>query len=296
MPKDITWLPNIGLIGTEYLSAPIVTRLLAAKYVITAYAKSQASLSVVTGAGASSSGSISQLLQKNDVILLCLPRSEAAVNVIENDLDPILLKEKIIIDLGTTDLNETRRLAKFLKLRNAHFMDAPVAGSMRDIQKGRSLIFCGGSRIVFDRCERILRSITGSTSVSFCGEAGSGQIVKGVYDIAVGLSRAALLEAMSFGIQQGLSRQELWDVLEHTLPPNMDAEKVMSTMALKGGEAVSCNIHEIPHLIRAAEAEGHATPLSRALFEFLKNAKPTVIENGLSVPSFWNELKRTVDS
>ena len=236
MPKDPAWMPNIGLIGTEHMSAPIVARLVDAKYIVSMYAKKQqAGVTNVAKAGASSSGSISQVLQKNDLILLCLPRSEAAVNVIEKDLNPILLKEKIIVDLGTTDLNETRRLSKFLKLRNAHFLDAPVTGGPRDVEKGRASMFCGGKREVFERCLKTFKVITGLGSVTFCGAAGSGQIVKAVYDMSVGLTRAAILESIAFGMGQGMQREQLWEALEHTLPQNIDIERIMAVMAMKGG-------------------------------------------------------------
>src|SRR3569623_1777090 len=117
MPKDIAWMPNIRLLRSGSIDAPIAASLIDAKFVTMVKDKVQVRVAEGKRAGASSSGSLSSLVQKNDVILMCLPRSETAVAVIENDLPAILLKEKIIVDLGTTALAETRRLSKFLKLR-----------------------------------------------------------------------------------------------------------------------------------------------------------------------------------
>jgi 3-hydroxyisobutyrate dehydrogenase len=292
MPKDITWIPNVGLIGAGTMGAPIASRLIDAKFVLMVYDKIAVRTAEMKRAGASSSGSLMSLVQKNDIILMCLPRSEAAVTVIEKDLPAILLKEKIIVDLGTTDLAETRRLSKFLKLRNAHFLDAPVAGGPRDVMKGRANIFCGGKREVFDRCHRLFQAITGIGTVTHCGPAGSGQIVKGVFDMATGLARAAIVESVAYGIGQGMERDQLWEALSNTLPQGIDAEKILALMSMKGGEAVPVHIRELPHFVKAAQEAGQELPLTSALVNFLRNAPASVIEYGHSVPSFWNELKR----
>jgi 3-hydroxyisobutyrate dehydrogenase-like beta-hydroxyacid dehydrogenase len=117
-------------------------------------------------------------------------------------------------------------------------------------------------------------------------------VVKGVEQLALGLSAAACLEALAYGASFGFSAASLCEALQQTPLSRAGFEQFTQTLLREGGEAVSTNYAELPHVLAAGERQGQRLPLAQALLEFLRHAPPSVIERGRHIPSLWVELKR----
>jgi len=227
-----------------------------------------------------------------DVILLRLPSSEVFVQLVEQELLPGLTKDKTVIDLGATDVVQTRRLSEWLEAREVSFLDAPLSGGASAARAGRLCIFAGGKKETFKRCLPLLKVLAPLGNIAYCGPAGSGQVVKGVEQLALGLSAAGFLEALAYGASFGIAQAELWEALRRTPLARACFEQTTQTVLNEGGEAVSVHYGELPHILEAAKAHGQPLPVAQALLAFLEHAPPSVIERGHHIPSFWLELTR----
>jgi 3-hydroxyisobutyrate dehydrogenase-like beta-hydroxyacid dehydrogenase len=291
-----TSLPQLGLIGAGSMGGAIALRLLGARYPLAVYDTNPRHLDPLAAAKAVVCDSPSALAATVDVVLTSLPSSEVFVQVVEGQLLPGLASGKTVIDLGMTELSQTRRLAEWLETRGVHFLDAPVSGSPRRAKEGRLSLFVGGRKETFKRWLPVLKVLGGLGSVTHCGPAGSGQIVKGAEQLALGLAAAAVLEAVAYGESFGVSRAALWESLEKSQLTHASFHAVAQKMLAEGGESVSVCYGELPYVLEAAAHNNQRLPLAQAVVEFLRNAPPSVIERGHHVPSFWQALKRQSSS
>jgi hypothetical protein len=82
------------------------------------------------------------------------------------------------------------------------------------------------------------------------------------------------------------------DVFERTPLSRMSFEIVVKKLMNEGGDSISVSCKHLKNFITSARAANAELPLTHALDGFLKEAPPSVIENGQHVPSFWTELLR----
>lgn len=291
MAKTASPLPQLGVIGLGHMGSAIAARLLEARYPVSVYDTNPRHSEPLAGRAAVSD-SPAALAVAADVVLLRLPTSAAFVQAVEQELLPGLTKGKTVIDLGATDVGATRRLAEWLEAREVSFLDAPLSGGASAARDGRLSVFVGGRKETFKRCQPLLKTLAALGSITYCGPAGAGQVMKGVEQLALGLSAAAYLEALAYGASFGMPPAELWAALEKTPLVQAGFTQTTQTLLREGGEAISVHYGELPYMLAAGAHNGQRLPLAQALVDFLKQAPPSVIERGHHIPCFWAELVR----
>ena len=121
------------------------------------------------------------------------------------DVTDELLKnntKSILIDMSSSDPQDTKKLGKKLKVRDIKFLDAPVSGGVSRAQIGELMIMAGGDE---DHVKIVQELLSVMGKVQFAGPMGSGHAIKALnnYVSAAGLiaSFEALATARSFGIK-----------------------------------------------------------------------------------------------
>ena len=69
----------------------------------------------------------------------------------ENGILKNISKDKIWIEMSTTDQKEVIRLGKFIKEKGATPIEAPVSGGCHRATTGNIAIFVGGERKAFEK-------------------------------------------------------------------------------------------------------------------------------------------------
>ena len=114
----------------------------------------------------------------SDIIITCLPSPQASASVIEGKKGILTAasREKIWIEMSTTESSEVKRLAtQFLK-EGMFSADCPVSGGCHRAETGNIAIFAGCERSVFERIKPIL-CILGK-KVLHTGPLGSASTLK----------------------------------------------------------------------------------------------------------------------
>ena len=192
------------------------------------------------------------------------------------------------MDMGTTEGAETRRLAAAFGEKGAILLDCPVSGGALT---GTSRIFVGGDGDAFERVEPILKVLGHPDHVVYCGPSSSGQAVKAVNQLGMGLVRAAYLEAVAFGIRcgvdpaaiaRGVGGEEAWRS-EITRTVERMADEADGYQTVKGPE--------LPYFLREARERGFRIPLTEALYAFCEGG-PKRWKDNMDRPecSFWHQL------
>ena len=86
------------------------------------------------------------MAEQNDLIITCLPSPEICAEVMESADGVIngLSKNKIWLEMSTTDESEVKRLNKLVLKKEAISLDGPVSGGCHRAATGNIGIFVGG--------------------------------------------------------------------------------------------------------------------------------------------------------
>lgn len=258
-------METIGLIGVGLLGSAIAARLTAAGYPVLGF-----DLIPARRIGAASS---QEVADKTRTILLCLPTSDVATQVI-GELK--LAKGTTIIDATTGEPEAMAAMGARLQAAGVDYLDATVLGSSRVVRDGRAVVMAGGRQPVFAAAEPIFKTF--ANRAFYLGTYGAGARMKLVANLALGLHRAVLAETLSFAQASGISPVQALEVLKagaaYSRVMDDKGEKMLHhDFAVEA--KLSQHLKDVRLILAAAAAKGAKTPLSqvhRQLLEDLEKA------------------------
>jgi 3-hydroxyisobutyrate dehydrogenase len=165
-----------------------------------------------------------ELAEQTDLIITSLPSPEVSAEVMEADDGIIngLSKDKIWIEMSTTDENEVKRLGEKVIAKKGIPMDGPVSGGCHRAATGNIAIFVGGERKAF---EKILPALTVmGRKVLHTGELGTASVLKVITNYLASVHLVALGEA--------------WTIAKKS---NLDLAKTYKGIAISSGNSF---VHE----------------------------------------------------
>jgi 3-hydroxyisobutyrate dehydrogenase/2-hydroxy-3-oxopropionate reductase len=201
---------KVGFVGLGKMGRPMTQRLLAAGHTVHVFNRSKAAIDALAAEGATPAGSASEVAQHADIVMTALPTPES-VALVFGEMTAVARAGQIYIDHSTVSPGLNRLCAEQLKARQADFLDAPVSGGPAGAQGGTLTVMVGGEQEVFDRSLPVLQAF--GKNIRLCGGTGSGQVVKLVNQLLVGIHTSAIAEAAVFGVRFGADPQVVLDVI-----------------------------------------------------------------------------------
>jgi 3-hydroxyisobutyrate dehydrogenase-like beta-hydroxyacid dehydrogenase len=154
------------------------------------------------------------------------------------------------------------------------YLDATVGGSSRQVRRGEAIVMAGGRAQAFRVCEDLFASF--AQRMFHVGEWGAGARMKLVLNLALGLNRAVLAEALSFARAIGIAPRGALEVLEAG-PAYSRVMEIKGKKMLNGEfspEArLSQHLKDVNLILDLADKSGAHTPLSRIHRELLERAE-----------------------
>tara|TARA_R110000751_G_scaffold259709_3_gene358983 strand:- start:19631 stop:20536 length:906 start_codon:yes stop_codon:yes gene_type:complete len=203
---------KIGFIGLGVMGEPICRNIIR-KSGLTGYAFdfSGGPLERLAGDGVQAASSVHDLGGKSDIVFLSLPGGPEVEAVIcgPEGLLKSLRPGCTIVDLSTTPVELTRRLALAAKANGISYADAPVARTRQAAEDGTLSIMVGASAEVFARIQPLLN--LAASEVTHCGGIGCGQIVKILNNMVLFETVVALSEALNIGRASGIDVNVLFE-------------------------------------------------------------------------------------
>ena len=215
---------KIGFIGLGNVGGKLAGSLMRNKFDIVVRDLDNKLTKKFSELGASIASSSKDLAEKTDLIITCLPSPEVCSKVMESEDGVVkgLSKNKIWLEMSTTDESELKRLGKLVKERDGVPLDGPVSGGCHRAATGNIAIFVGGERNAF---EKILPALTVmGRKVLHTGELGSATVLKVITNYLASTHLVALGEA--------------WTVAKKY---NLDLSKVYKGIAISSGNSF---VHE----------------------------------------------------
>ena len=215
---------KIGFIGLGNVGAKLANSLLRNKFNLTVLDIDNNILDQFKKNGAKIAINPEDLTKNVDLIITSLPSPKISAEIMEgeNGILKGLSKDKIWLEMSTTDEKEIKRLGNLVLKRGAIPLDGPVSGGCHRAATGNIAIFVGGDRDAF---EKILPALTVmGRKILHTGKLGSASILKVITNYLASVHLAALGEA--------------WTVAKKS---NLDLKKTYQGIAVSSGNSF---VHE----------------------------------------------------
>lgn len=192
---------RIGFVGLGQMGRPIARTLLRGGVELAVHARGDRHFEELAAAGAECVADLTGLADAA-VVFLCLPDATTVRETLDAALAARPVRDRVVVDLGTTSHPATLGLAHGLEARGIAFLDAPVSGMQARAADGTLTVMCGGRREVFERVRPLLDLI--GSRVLHMGDTGSGQLAKLVNQLLFDINAAALAEVLPMAAKLGL--------------------------------------------------------------------------------------------
>lgn len=272
-------MERIGVIGVGLLGSAIAARLKSAGYEVLGY-----DLVPERRLGAESA---EQVARECRTILFCLPTSDVVAEVVRG---LTIAPGALLVDCTTGEPEAMARMGAELAKAGIDYLDATVLGSSAVVRRGAATVMAGGRRGAFDAAAPIFRTF--SSRAFYLGGFGAGARMKLVANLALGLHRAVLAEALGFAGHYGISPTDALEVLKagaaYSRVMDDKGEKMLHhdfTVEAK----LSQHLKDVRLILAAASARGARTPLSevhRRLLEELERAGYGEMDNSAIVMAY----------
>lgn len=125
---------------------------------------------------------------------------------------PMMQPGSVVIACATVAPAFARAMAARCATHDVHYIDAPISGGSVKAAQGALTIMAAGPDAAFDRAAPVLDAM--ATTVFRLGDtAGAGSAMKAVNQLLAGVHIAAMAEAMTFGISQGIAPETFMEVI-----------------------------------------------------------------------------------
>lgn len=201
---------KLGFVGIGLMGGPMCRNLLAAGADLVVYnrtrEKAEAMAAAHPGRVEVAASPAEVAAAGPDTVIITLVDTAAVQQAIEGPggLLSALKPGQLIVDMGTSGVAETRRLASAVKAAGGAYADAPVSGGVVGAEAATLAIFVGADEAVFPRAREILGVL--GKNITHCGAVGCGQVTKIGNQMIVALTIGAVAEAMALAEKAGVAR------------------------------------------------------------------------------------------
>jgi 3-hydroxyisobutyrate dehydrogenase len=205
-------MQRVGLIGLGAMGLPMSRNLLKAGFDLAVWGRRPESASEILAEGATWVGSPRELAERSDVVILMVTNSpDVRELVLDRGLLDGAAPSTVIVDMSTIAPTMTRSLAETCSERDVDFLDAPVSGGTQGAEAGTLTIMVGGNGEALERARPVLDAIGGK--IFHVGPSGSGEVIKLVNNVLVGVIAAATAEALVLGVKAGADVETMAQVV-----------------------------------------------------------------------------------
>ena len=215
---------RIGFIGLGNVGGKLAGSLIRNNFKLTVFDLDEEIMNDFKSKGANTSKNPKELAETVDIVITCLPSPDACKHVMESDDGVIagLSKDKVWLEMSTTDENDVKRIGKLVNEKKAIALDGPVSGGCHRAATGNIAIFVGGDRTAFEKILPVLSAM--GEKILHTGDLGSATVLKIITNYLASAHLVALGEA--------------WTVAKKS---NLDLEKTFKGIMVSSGNSF---VHE----------------------------------------------------
>lgn len=205
---------KVGFIGLGDMGLPMAKRVLTCGFeTIICGHRRREPVEIMINLGAKEASTPKEVAQVSDVTILMLPDDTVTAQVAmgpEGVIEGAKNGAGVIL-MGTLSPDFCRSVEEAGKAKGANIIDAPVTGASMRAETGELGIMAGGTKEAVEQYRPVLETMG---KVMYCGELGSGQVVKLVNNMVLQINIHAAYEAISWGIRNGADEKLLVELMK----------------------------------------------------------------------------------
>ena len=279
----------LGIVGLGLLGSAIAERLVAGGHRVVGFDIDHGCRQRLTQLGGVAYESLPRLLASCGQLLLSLPDSTVAEEVVEQLLGTAT-RPALIMDTTTGQPEAMAGLGSRLAAQRIGYVDATIAGSSQQARFGQVVAMVGGEPEHFAAALPWLQGF--AHRVFHVGACGDGARMKLVVNLAIGLHRAVLAEALSLAAASGLDDATALEILQATPAYSavMDAKgRQMLAQDFTPQARLRQHYKDVQLILAQGRSTGSRLPLSElhaSLLEELLQAGYGDLDNSVIIRAF----------
>ena len=211
---------KVGLIGLGRMGRAIYDRLSENGCEVVAWDKDASAMKAAAVRQMRLADSPRAVAAAGDVVLSSITEDNG-VRTIYRDLDGFLsgdVKGKLFIEMSTLQSMTGRELAPLVEAAGARLIEAPVLGTIPSVREGKLFALVGGRAEDLERARPVLEKLT--RKIVHMGPNGAGYAMKLAVNLGLAAFIQATAESLALGQREGLTLQQMLDVLSEAPTAN----------------------------------------------------------------------------
>jgi 3-hydroxyisobutyrate dehydrogenase len=203
---------TLGFVGLGHMGGNMAARFLASGYTVYGESRHRGDADDLVHEGLQWRDTPREVVEAADVLITSLPDDDV-LETVASGPDGILAglsDGKVWVDMSTVSPRASREVAKRVKAQGAAMLDAPVSGSVPQVQTGTLTIMVGGDDHAYARVEPVLRELGTPTHI---GENGQGLVLKLAVNISLAVQMLAFAEGLVLAERSGIDPKLAVDVM-----------------------------------------------------------------------------------
>lgn len=248
---------KVGFIGIGVMGKPMAKNIIGAGYPLFVYDVNEVAVQELVTEGAKRVQSPRELAQVVDVVITMLPNGAIVEQVLLGE-QGIFAGAKpgfTIIDMSSVAPTFTQKMAKLAFEQKIDYIDAPVSGGVKGATEGTLTIMVGGEKELVQRYQSLLEVM--GKKIYHVGKVGSGDAVKIVNNLLLGVNMAAAAEAFVLGTKLGLDPKVLLEIISVSSGNSYALAAKMPNFVFKGqfeaGFAIDLQYKDLELAIQTAK-------------------------------------------
>ncbi|MEO1680581.1 MAG: L-threonate dehydrogenase [Pseudomonadota bacterium] len=159
-------------------------------------------------------GKVGEVAPRLDAVVVVVLNARQAEAVLFGDAGVVqhLKPGAVVMCCATVPPQFAREMEERCRAAGVHYLDAPISGGSVKAAQGALGVMAAGRPEAFQAAEAVLDA-TAETVFALGDSAGAGSAMKAVNQLLAGVHIAAMAEALTFGMTQGVSPETFVEVI-----------------------------------------------------------------------------------
>jgi 3-hydroxyisobutyrate dehydrogenase-like beta-hydroxyacid dehydrogenase len=283
--------PRIAFLGLGLMGSRQVRRLLGAGYDVTVWNRTRAKAEPLAAHGATVADTAAGAVADADIVITMLENGPVVTDLLTaQGVAEAMRPGAVLIDMSSIKPAEARGHARMLAERGVSHLDAPVSGGTVGAEQGTLAIMAGGREEDYVQVVPVLEAMGKPTLV---GPSGAGQYAKLANQVIVGVTIAAVAEALLLAERGGADPAKVREALRGGFAESRVLDLHGSRMVEKAfetkGRSVT-HLKDMDNALAAAADTGFEAPLTAQVADMFRDL--LAVEGDLDHSALYKVLDR----
>jgi 3-hydroxyisobutyrate dehydrogenase-like beta-hydroxyacid dehydrogenase len=283
--------PRIAFLGLGLMGSRQVRRLLGAGYDVTVWNRTRAKAEPLAAHGATVADTVAGAVADADIVITMLENGPVVTDLLTaQGVAEAMRPGAVLIDMSSIKPAEARGHARMLAERGVSHLDAPVSGGTVGAEQGTLAIMAGGREEDYVQVVPVLEAMGKPTLV---GPSGAGQYAKLANQVIVGVTIAAVAEALLLAERGGADPAKVREALRGGFAESRVLDLHGSRMVEKAfetkGRSVT-HLKDMDNALAAAADTGFEAPLTAQVADMFRDL--LAVEGDLDHSALYKVLDR----